>query len=252
MTTMFAKTLGPYAFKSQIATVEEELTIREQTVTIAGKGGRFVGDSLFDGLILTLTGMVLATDIPGGNPDDDGTSIRAAYDLVKGALMRSGVLPLSIDSDRYANVRLGGSVKASAWGGLPDKEYSVILVSREDPPWFSETATALGPFNGSGAVPTVGNGPADPAITLNVTAAPPGGLLTVADTTGQRFTIAPTQAGPYIVDSYLETVTAGGADRMATFDGDFLRLLAGANNLTLTASGGAAATWSIAWKDRWY
>ncbi len=249
MTTFFAKSLGPYSFADQIATVEEELTFREQTATIAGRGGRFAGDSLFDGLILTVSGLVLATDIAGGDPNNPGDT-RTAWDRLKGALIRAGSLPLFIDSDRYANVRLGGSVKASAWGGLPSRDHAFILVSREDPPWWGNSTTTQGPYGGAGAVTTAGNGPADPTFSLTVTAS--GGSLELYDGAGQACFLSPDATGTYLIDTFHETVTLGGMDKMFCFDGDFVRLLPGANALTLTPSGGAAATWSVAWQDRWY
>lgn len=253
MTTYFVNSIGPYAFAAQVATVEEELVFREQTNTIAGRGGRFAVDSLFDGLLLNLTGMVLATDVAGGDPNNPA-SLRQAWDTIKAALIQAGSLPLRIDSDRFCNVRLAGALKASAWDGLPSREYSVSLVSREDPPWWAGTATGpLGPF-GTGAtnVTAAGTGPADPLLSVIVTSVSPGNLLTFLDGHGNHFTLNPDVAGTYLVDTRAETVTLAGVDKMATFDGDFLRLQAGLNTLTFSAAGGAAATWTAQWNDRFY
>ena len=248
--TYFAKMLGSYLFVDQTARLDEQLAFREQSTTVAGVGGRNSGDTLFDGLFLTLSGIVLATDIAGGNPNNPA-DIRTAWDKIKGALIYSGSMPLFIDTDRFVNVRLASEFRGEGWNGLPVRDFSVTLVSREDPPWWSQTPTTVaGLAAGVNIVSTVGNGPSDPVISVPVSAV--GGTFSVSNGT-TSFQITPDAVGTYLIDTKNESVTESGLDKMYLLTGDFFRLAPGDNTLTFSDAGGYVfSAWSVTWSDRWY
>lgn len=248
-TSYFVKTYGGQPLGNAVASFEESVAVRSQVASSVNRGGRYSAGTVFDALMLTLSGDILGSDV--GDPNDPST-VRTAWDGLKAVLKPGPARQLLIDSDRYVNAEVSSDIKSDRWTGVPARKWTATLTAYDDPPWWSVAVSTLALPAGATAVATQGSGSCAPVISVPVSA--PGGSLNIADANGQTLTLTPDTAGTYVVDSVNEIVTLNGVDKTGNVTGgDFLALLAGQNTLTLTATGGFAfSACSVRWQDRWY
>jgi hypothetical protein len=120
---------------------------------------------------------------------------------------------------------------------------------------YTSASTTAALAAGANALTSVGTWAAAPIVTVNVTAAPAGGTVTLTRGDGKFWTLRPAQVGAWVLDALAEIVTApDGSDGWASLaPGSLLLELApGANTLTLTTAGGASAgAASITWQERY-
>lgn len=120
---------------------------------------------------------------------------------------------------------------------------------------YSAAGTTAALAAGANALTCVGTWEAAPVVTVNVTAAPGGGTLTLTRGDGKFWTLRPLQAGAWVLDALAEAVTApDGSDGWARLapGSQLLEIAPGANTLTLTTAGGASAgAASVSWQERY-
>ncbi len=120
---------------------------------------------------------------------------------------------------------------------------------------YSAASTTTALAAGANALTSVGTWAATPIVTVNVTAAPAGGTITLTRGDGKFWTLRPLQVGTWALDALAETVTApDGSDGWASLapGSQLLGLTPGANTLTLTTAGGASAgAASISWQEKY-
>jgi hypothetical protein len=249
MTTYFVNQYGGYTFPSgEITTVQASPEYKERVSTPAGKGGRYSAGSLFVCLHLQVEGNVVGSDTT------DPATTRSAWDNIAALFAPGLAKQLFIDSDRYCNAEPTSFAEAKAWNAQTARYYSATLTANDDPPWFSTTTTSQTlATSGATTFSALGTGPADPVITLVVSAAPAGSLITITDASGNECAISPDSTGTFILDSYADTILKSGVDKYALLTGELLRLLAGSNTLTISLSGGATlSAASLTYQARYY
>ncbi len=254
--TAFVKSFGSFSYAAgQIGELDRSYTFRPRVATPANYGGQYDAGPLFDTLAYAISGRITATNLAQADPSQSD-SFRAAWRSAVAAHTLGTKGQFKIDSDCYANMTVQ-SISTSDWThGMPTMRWSAVLVSREDPPiWATATTTVTGlTYAGSpNALTIAGDGPCDPIITLVVTAAPGGGLITIVDVDGNTFTLAPNETGTYIINSVLRTVTRSGVSKSSLRTGRYPRLKSGTNSLTITLTGGATlSAASLDYQPRYY
>lgn len=250
MITYLVKTYNGYSYGDTLYDVTEELGYRHRMTKAANRDGAFTDVSLHDPRRLSAAGELVGAPNAQGIGAQDIASLRAAADAFKAAHQPGPPARLMLDSDRYLMAQVERlSLK---FEGL---SYEVNLsFLAYDPFWYSTQATTL-PLtqNGATIITPAGTAKSLPLFTLAVSAAPAGSLITLASAQDASLSFAPPAAGTYILDCAQEIITdAAGSDQTSGMTGDFMALIAGANNLTLTLAGGAAlSNQSVAWTDRW-
>ena len=252
--TYNAKSFGGYAYddlRDGLRSLEETLGHRHRMSKAFSRDGAFADDSLFDPRRLSFTGLLTAA---GGA--QDAASLRAAWETFCAAHAAGPARPLMLDSDRYLNARVESL--AGTFNGL-SREVTLSFLAF-DPFWYSAvTSTVALTPGGSTTVTTGGTAYSWPVFTFVVTAAPAGGLLTLASAQDATLSFSPPAAGTFTVNCGQETITdSAGADQFASLIGDLPILVAGSglygasNSLTLTLSGGVTlSSAAAAWQDRW-
>lgn len=225
--------------------VTRPLSMRIRSADTPARDGGYTAGGKRAPARFSLRGTLTATDA------DD---LRDRYDTLMAAHIRQGIAKFYRHSDRfrYAEFESEGKAEDSAEDGFNyDLDISFFCA---DPYEYAETASTQTGLAAGGTVTTAGEDYALPALTLVVGSTGSGGTITIANTTtGESVTLTPSATGTYIIDSYDETVTKGGADKRAEVGpGSFLRLAPGVNVLTVTEGGGATTTsLSATWRDRW-
>lgn len=244
--TYFAKSFGAYVYddlRDGLGDLKQQIGFRHRQSKSFNRDGAFALASLQDPRRLTMTGT-----LTGPNGAQDPASLRAALDAFAAAHAAGAPQPLQIDSDRYLNAQV--ETLDDEFDGLAH-EISVGFICF-DPFWYAMLPTALPlTVGGTTSVTPAGLVKCLPQISLTATAA--GGLVTVASNRDATFTFAPPSAGTFTLDSLAEKITDGaGTDQTGQFTGDLITLLTEANQITVTASGGASLSGaSITWRDRW-
>ena len=253
MTNYLKISYGGYAYQSTIdlpATFTEGQPGRLRTSLPPGVDGAFTAGGLLGARRPSIKGTLT---VPGtGVVQTDLATLRNAWDNFKAVHAPGLPKQLIIDDDRYLNceVETIGDVE---WNGLLYKDYLVTFFAA-DPYWYSVVLNSVTFGAGlGGTVTTNGTGTAKPIITIPITAAPAGGLITLSVTGGATCTLSPDAAATFIIDTTQETVTSSGVDKTTLFGGEFLRLAAGANTVNITASNAATfGAVQVQWRDRWY
>lgn len=240
--------MTPYVYGQAVATEEQDIESRDLSVKAGGEGGRYSEGTLHDAVTITLDG-ILRPDSFGAQ--DDLGAMRAAMDAFKAAHGPGPLRRLYLADDRFARVSCL-SVKFDKSKGLTARGYTVTLVCPDDPPW-RDLAVQTQPLATAGgtALTVGGNDSTKPQITLTFAAG--GGLVTITDPTGAFSSLAPTQAGAYVLDSGAETVTGpDGSDQTGVWDGQFLKMDPGQFTLAVAATNGAQlSSASVSWQNRW-
>lgn len=188
----------------------------------------------------------------------DTTSLRAKLDAILAAV-NTGRQKLYLWNDRfiYATKRaFATNYDPGSFDRYCDVSISFVC---DTALWEAETGstnTWTGPVNGNTrTITTAGNAIVFPKFAIKFTSTAAGMGLTVGS---YAFTLLGTvTAGDVIeVDCAAKTVVlqSSGADKMSMFDGVFPSLAVGANNLSLSITGGKSAITEIVttWRDRWY
>jgi len=250
----FAKSYGAYVYddmRDGLESVDEEIGHRQRMTKAFARDGAFADDSLFDPRRVTFAGT-----LTGAAGAQDAASLRAAWDGFRAAHAAGPTRKLRIDSDRYLNARV--ETVTDKFDGLMHE--MTLSFMAFDPFWYGDQQNSLPlTVNGNTIVSTAGTAYSWPVFSFVVSAAPAGGLITLANAQDTLFSFAPPAAGTYMVDCGSEAITDGsGADQFAYMTGDLPILVAGIgiygapNTLTLTATGGATlSSASVSWQDRW-
>lgn len=261
MPTYFALSYGAYSYVANIdtpASITEGQPARRRDAVASGVDGGFSAGGLLAIRRVKLKGMLA----PIGGAATDAASFRGYWDNFKAVHAPGLAQWLCIDSDRgiLAEVEL---ISDSDWSqGLPNRPFEVGFVA-DDPYWYSvdptgglppvpkykNTAIALG----ATAVTTAGTAATVPLISIAVTAVTPGATITVANAAGQTSTIAPVAAGTFVIDSSIEDVTESGSSVIGIWTGEFLKLAAAGDVVTVSVTGAVTlGAMSIDAADRWY
>lgn len=250
MVTYLVKTYNGYSYGDTLYELTEELGYRHRMTKAANRDGAFSDASLHDPRRVSGTGELVGAVNAQGIPAQDIASLRAAADAFKAAHQPGPPAPLMLDSDRYLNAQVERlSLKLD--GLLYAVELSFLAY---DPFWYAVASTTMAlAQNAATAVTPGGMAKSLPIFTLVVSAAPTGSLITIANAQDVALTFAPPTAGTYTVDCLQERIVdQAGGDQTAYMTGDFLALIAGANQITLTLAGGVALSGqSVTWQDRW-
>ena len=250
MVTYLVKTYNGYAYGDTLYELTEELGYRHRMTKAANRDGAFTDTSLHDPRRLSGTGELVGAPNAQGIPAQDIASLRTAADAFKAAHQPGPPQKLMLDSDRYISAQVEHlSLKFD--GLLYAVELSFLAY---DPFWYSMAPTTVAlAQNAATAITPGGMAKSLPIFTLVVSAAPAGSLITLANAQDVTLSYAPPAAGTYTIDCLQESITdQNGADQTAYMTGDFLALIAGANQITLTLSGGVTlSSQSVTWQDRW-
>ncbi len=189
------------------------------------------------------------------------TDLQSTVDALIAAL-ESGPANLQLDSNRYWRMAqknqtilsydptmYGDLVTGEIEFDLPDPFQYAIAASSDTWGGFGSGANSHTLTSGTGTAYAL------PAIGLTFGAAAATNLSFANSTSGESFTLIGTPTGTQItIDCLNKTVTdQAGVDNMFLFDGQFPRLLVGANALVLTLNSGQAPTQvRTSWNARWW
>ena len=193
--------------------------------------------------------------VQGGIVASSPGNLRPLLDALQAALA-SGPANFATESDRYYRncyvQNYSDSYGGTGWNYIADCRFDVIA---GDPFSYSTTTTTV-PTTITGtpqtfSVTNSGTAPALPQIALT-TSGTTLALTLTNTTTGQACTITGTvsSGAVIVIDGLNETVTIGGVDYTALFDGVFLSLANGTNSLTLTGANISNVT--VSWQNRYY
>lgn len=243
--------LNDYYYDNR-ASYEEELVYRTLIGDTPGRHGKFRDGGFVDQRRVTAKGRLFAL-----NGDSD--SLRDAVAAFRWAHSPSP-LPkkLYLQQDRYVNADVE-QVSNMEWRKpLSEIEYSVSFVCANPFVYSEATFThsfgfALGATTANETIATGGTWDSAPSISFDVTAAPVGSSITIANTsTAQTFVYKPTTIGVHIADTEIEKVSRGGVDSMSGMTGEFLLLAPGNNSMAVTLAGGiTVGTITFTWRNRW-
>lgn len=245
--TYLVKTYNGYSYgdSGALAEITEELGYRHRMTKSANRDGAFTDASLHDPRRVSGSGT-----LTGAGGAQDIASLRLAWDKFKAAHQPGLPAPLFLDSDRFLNAQVEHlSFKFN--GLFYDMSVSFLAY---DPFWYAVAPQVLPMTQNAATVITpAGTATSLPVFTLAVSAAPAGSLVTLANAQDATLSFAPPAAGTFVIDCAQESVTDGsGVDQTAYLTGDFMQLVASANSLTLTLSGGVTlSSQSVTWTDRW-
>lgn len=246
MTTYFSKSYGAYAYNDMrdgLGKLKNTLGYRHRQSKSLSRDGAFAVNSLQDPRRLSFEGI-----LTGAGNAQDAASLRAAADAFAAAHAAGQARPLSIDSDRYINAQV--ETFEDDFNGL-SHQYTLTFWCF-DPYWYAQVSTLQAlTVGGSVIVTPTGAVKSLPVFTLIAGGA--GGLVTVANAQDASFSFSPPAPGTFTLDCLQESLTdSNGIDQIAGFTGDFPALLAQANTLTVTTSGGAQiSSVTCGWQDRW-
>lgn len=134
--------------------------------------------------------------------------------------------------------------------------FSLEMETGEEPFEYSPTPISVPLLVTNGAATVVtspGTAWSYPILTITVTRAAAGTLRLVNETNGRTFTLRPSAAGVYVIDTAANRVTLAGADAIGDMDDEFIEIEGGVNHLRLLYTGGVAATAAVcAFPPRWY
>jgi phage-related protein len=197
--------------------------------------------------------------VEGGLLQEATAPLRAKLDAMKAALQ--GSQALYFEADRYwRNAQLRDfetSYEATGYGRMARVRLAFVT---GDPYQYSTTETNTNRvISASGQTLSVTNGgdaPAAPSVELTVggSGAVTLGATITNSTTGKAFTLAGAVTGGdvIIVNALEKTVTIGGTDKTALFDGLFWELATGANTVTLTYTSGTITNLVVKHRARYY
>ena len=185
-------------------------------------------------------------------------SVRSQLDTIKGALAQ-GPAAFYTDSDRYYR----NCQSASYSDTFDPTEFNRIVTVQFElisgDPFSYEVANqnAGGAITASGQTQIAtnnGNAYAQPQISVTMGTTGSIAATITNTTTGEAFTLggAVTAGDVIIVDSLQEAVTRSGVDVTSLFDGQFPRLLPGANTFQVQYTSGTVTNLAIAFNQRWY
>lgn len=239
-------TFGGFALPNVLKSPVVTRTARSRVSTPAGLPGVYSQGPLPAEKRVTVSGKIVTT--PGQTLADAKRELWAGlpFDLLRPLVLRT-------DAAAYFPCELEGLTEgdslADCWLNY---DAAFLCPSGLE---YSAGSTTAALAAGANNLTSAGTWAAAPVVTINVTAAPAGGTLTLTRGDGKFWTLRPAQLGAWTLDAFAEAVTApDGSDGWASLapGSQLLGLAPGTNTLTLAAAGGASAgAASISWQERY-
>lgn len=244
---------GSYDLPTGITVARVEMARRVPTANSARNDGARTLGALLNLKRISLKGGIFW---PLGSSDK--TWLRGQLDALRTGLAQ-GPCNFTVDSDRYWRQcqveAYADDYEPTGFNRLVNISFDVVTGD----PFSYETAAQAGSGSisstgGTKSCSNGGNAIALPSITIVVGTAGTNTLQISNGANGDACTISGTLASgdSIVIDSLNATVTKNGVETMTLFDGQFLRLAAGANTLTFAKSAGSYTSAAVAWNNRWF
>lgn len=203
---------------------------------------------------ITVRGAVVCASLSTGG----GAPVRTQLDSLKAALA-SGPANFTTATDRYwRNCQVSeysDGYEATEFSRIATVQFTVLSPD----PWSYEVATqtpsrAITASGQTLAATNNGNAYAFPLFSVTVGATGTLSATITNSTTGESFTLngAVTAGDVFVIDCLNQSVTRAGIDVTAYFDGYFLRLLPGANTITVAYTSSTLTNLALNWNNRWW
>lgn len=249
MAADYDSAFGTYNYADSCGIALEEIvvtpSVKRRVADTPGMNRAYTAGGLRGGTTIQIKGQIIGTST---------TNVRDRIDTFIAAHAPGIGKKFYPHSDRYYNAEVVGFSGLKFDGQIRFLVPFSVEFFAADPYAYADSATATSSLASGGTVTNGGHAPTFPTITVAVSSIGTNGTVTIGNTTtGQSLVLTPDATGTFTIDCAAQTVSRSSAYRPATHSGDWLRLNAGANTITVTLGGSATiSSMSFSHRNAWY